>query len=330
MVAVAADDELITATRVRAALSAPIELLFAFYYVGKFGDRHPDGRFLLQEFDPDLAQRAHDFWPDAAGDFTELALFAHLSGTLFQESVAPLIAALDATAASVFEIPALPGEDPEDEAIIRRHILELRADPDRRAVYVQLVRDAWRVLEPEARSGLAAGRRAVSELNKRLAAMPWRSAIPEWATAWCTTSEPLLDPAADAGQLTIVPMFLNERGKFMLNMPGLSVLSYVPRAKPGEFRTPRELAETIATRHKVVSDPTRLQLLGTLIRRGATVGELASLYDLSQPTVSVHMKQLRESGLVWSERDGAQVVYRTDYSRLRELLGQAAKDLAPR
>jgi ArsR family transcriptional regulator len=124
-------------------------------------------------------------------------------------------------------------------------------------------------------------------------------------------------------------MFLNERGKFMLNMPGLSILSYVPRAKPDEFRTPRELAESIATRHKVVSDPTRLQLLGTLIRRGATVGELASLYDLAQPTVSVHMKQLRESGLVWSERDGAQVVYRTDYSRLRELLGQAAKDLAP-
>jgi ArsR family transcriptional regulator len=330
MVAVAADDELIAPTRVRAALSAPIELLFAFYYVGKFGDRHPDGRFLLQELDPDLARRARDFWPDAAGDFTELIPLAHFSGTLFDESAAPLVAALDATAARSFDIPGFPGEDPDDEAIIRRHILELRGDPARRAAYVELVRDAWRILEPESRTRLAAGRRAVAELNKRLASMSWRSAIPEWATAWCTTSEPLLDPAADAGQLTIVPMYLNERGKFMLNMPGLSVLSYVPRATPDEFRTPRELAESIATRHKVVSDPTRLQLLGTLIRRGATVGELASLYDLAQPTVSVHMKQLRESGLVWSERDGAQVVYRTDYSRLRELLGQAAKDLAPR
>jgi DNA-binding transcriptional ArsR family regulator len=159
--------------------------------------------------------------------------------------------------------------------------------------------------------------------------MQWRDALPEWAMAWCNQSEPYLDPAAEAGELVVAPMYINQRGKFILSMPGMTVLSYVPREKPGDSRTARDVAETIAARHKLVSDPTRLQLLGTLVRKGATISELADLYGLSQPTVSVHMKQLRESGLVLTEREGAQVLYRTDANRLRELLGDDAHSLTP-
>ena len=330
MVAVASHDELVTAsTRVRAALAAPVEILFALYFVGKFGERHPDARFVLEEKDPALAARAREFWTDASGDFTELIVFAYESATLFRETAKPFLAALESTAASNFPIPDFPGEDPRDAATIRHHILELRADADRRHDYVELMHRVWEVLEPDARANLPEGRRAISELNERLDRMPWRDAVPDWAIAWCTQSEPLLDPAADAGELAITPMYINQRGKFILGMPGMTVLSYVPREKQGDNRTSREVAEAIAARHKLVADPTRLQLLGTLVRRKATVGELADLYGLSQPTVSVHMKQLRESGLVATERDGAQVLYRTDATKLRELLGDDSHNLTP-
>jgi DNA-binding transcriptional ArsR family regulator len=329
MAAVASHDELITASnRVQAALSAPIEILFALYFVGKFGQRHPDARFVLDEKDPALAQQARDFWVDS-GDFTELIVFAHRSGTLFDESAEPFLRALPAAAAETFEIPDFPGEDPRDAATIRNHILELRTDAGRRADYVDVVRHAWAVLEPEARANIAEGRKAVADLDTRLARLHWRDALPNWSMAWCTQSEPYLDPAAEAGELVVAPMYINQRGKFIFSMPGMTVLSFVPREKPGDSRIVRDVAETIAARHKLVSDPTRLQLLGTLVRKSATVSELADLYGLSQPTISVHMKQLRESGLVLTEREGAQVLYRTDSARLRELLGDDAHSLTP-
>lgn len=324
MVAASSHDEQVsTLPRVRVQLSAPIEILFALYFLGKLGQRHPDARFFLEEQAPELARRARDFWPDAPGDFTESVVFAWASGTLFGDDSTEFLDRLEATAAADFQVPDFPGEDAEDAATIRRHILELRVDSHRRQNYVALLREVWAVLQPEGERKLMAGQRAATELTSRLASMPWREAIPDWAICWCTISEPLLDPAAERGELVVVPMYITDRGKFIFALPDVTLLGFVPGERPPDFKIARDTAEAIAARHKVVSDPTRLQLLGSLVKRGATVGELADMYELSQPTVSVHMKQLREAGLVRSVRDGAQVMYRTDAARLREILGDA-------
>jgi DNA-binding transcriptional ArsR family regulator len=64
----------------------------------------------------------------------------------------------------------------------------------------------------------------------------------------------------------------------------------------------RSRTESVARRLKAVADPTRLALLHVLATAPSTVGELALLFRLAQPTVSMHIKTLRESGLVRSER----------------------------
>ena len=64
----------------------------------------------------------------------------------------------------------------------------------------------------------------------------------------------------------------------------------------------RARTESVARRLKAVADPTRLALLHSLATAPSTVGELALLFRLAQPTVSMHVKVLRESGLVRSER----------------------------
>ena len=66
----------------------------------------------------------------------------------------------------------------------------------------------------------------------------------------------------------------------------------------------RARTESVARRLKAVADPTRLALLHSLATAPSTVGELALLFRLAQPTVSMHVKVLRESGLVRSERQG--------------------------
>jgi ArsR family transcriptional regulator len=61
----------------------------------------------------------------------------------------------------------------------------------------------------------------------------------------------------------------------------------------------------------VVSDPTRLRLLSLIAAKGEACAacDLVGDLDVSQPTVSHHLKVLRESGLVDSERRGRWVYY---------------------
>jgi DNA-binding transcriptional ArsR family regulator len=61
-----------------------------------------------------------------------------------------------------------------------------------------------------------------------------------------------------------------------------------------------------------VADPTRLALLHFVAGTPSTVGDLAVSFGLAQPTVSMHMKSLRESGLVRSERKDGRLQLRAD------------------
>jgi len=73
----------------------------------------------------------------------------------------------------------------------------------------------------------------------------------------------------------------------------------------------REQAERMAAVGKALSDPVRVQLVDVLRKHAGKVCvcELVPLFDLSQPTVSHHLKVLRAAGLVDSERRGLWAYY---------------------
>jgi ArsR family transcriptional regulator, arsenate/arsenite/antimonite-responsive transcriptional repressor len=83
----------------------------------------------------------------------------------------------------------------------------------------------------------------------------------------------------------------------------------------------REHAEGIAAIAKALADPVRLQLVDVLRKHAGKVCvcELVPLFDLSQPTVSHHLKVLREAGLVASERRGLWAYYYVIPDSLEEL-----------
>ena len=68
----------------------------------------------------------------------------------------------------------------------------------------------------------------------------------------------------------------------------------------------RRQAERMAQVAKALGDPIRLQLVDVLRKHAGTVCvcELTPLFDVGQPTVSHHLKVLREAGIVDSERTG--------------------------
>ena len=83
----------------------------------------------------------------------------------------------------------------------------------------------------------------------------------------------------------------------------------------------RHEAERIATIAKALGDPVRLQLVDVLRKHAGKVCvcELVPLFDISQPTLSHHLKKLREAGIVDSERRGLWAYYYVIPDALQEL-----------
>lgn len=73
----------------------------------------------------------------------------------------------------------------------------------------------------------------------------------------------------------------------------------------------RAEAERIAALARALGDPVRLQLVDVLRRHAGRVCvcELVPLFDVSQPTVSHHLRVLRKAGIVGSERRGLWAYY---------------------
>ena len=83
----------------------------------------------------------------------------------------------------------------------------------------------------------------------------------------------------------------------------------------------RERAIRMAAVAKALGDPVRLQLVDVLRRHAGRVCvcELVPLFDIAQPTLSHHLKVLREAGVVDSERRGLWAYYYVRSDALEEL-----------
>jgi ArsR family transcriptional regulator len=73
----------------------------------------------------------------------------------------------------------------------------------------------------------------------------------------------------------------------------------------------RDQARRLADVAKALGDPIRLQLVDVLRKHAGKVCvcELVPLFDIGQPTLSHHLKKLRDAGIVDSERRGLWAYY---------------------
>jgi ArsR family transcriptional regulator len=88
---------------------------------------------------------------------------------------------------------------------------------------------------------------------------------------------------------------------------------------------PRADADRLAETFKALADPTRVAIVNRLsAAETVCVCDLTSAFKLSQPTISHHLRVLREAGLVESERRGTWAYYRLvpeSIDQLRAVLG---------
>ncbi|OBB75679.1 metalloregulator ArsR/SmtB family transcription factor [Mycobacterium sp. 852014-52144_SCH5372336] len=94
-------------------------------------------------------------------------------------------------------------------------------------------------------------------------------------------------------------------------------------------------AADIAAKLKALSDPVRLRLFSLVASHAggeACVCDISSDFDVTQPTISHHLKVLKDAGLLASERRGSWVYYsvRTEtLMTLSSLLSTVADEAAP-
>ena len=70
---------------------------------------------------------------------------------------------------------------------------------------------------------------------------------------------------------------------------------------------------------KAIADETRMDILNLLLRHNYCVRALANELNLTEATVSQHLKVLREAGLLVGEKRGYFMHYNVEQSVLREL-----------
>jgi ArsR family transcriptional regulator len=91
-------------------------------------------------------------------------------------------------------------------------------------------------------------------------------------------------------------------------------------------------AEDLAQLFKAIADPMRLRLLSLIACHDggeSCVCDLTDAFDVTAPTVSYHLRILREAGLISSQRRGTWVYYRINpavMARMSEVLMPTGKD----
>jgi DNA-binding transcriptional ArsR family regulator len=78
-------------------------------------------------------------------------------------------------------------------------------------------------------------------------------------------------------------------------------------------------AATTSDSFNAVAEPRRRAILSLLAQQERPVGDIVLSLGLGQPSVSKHLRVLKDVGLVHVRRDGRQMLYRTNSEAIRPL-----------
>jgi ArsR family transcriptional regulator len=271
----------------------------------------------------DLADRVRNFWNDCSAEescFTEMQVLAQHADAVSVTDPDVLWSAVEEAVATVPLDLEMPSESPEDRAIYLDRLRRLRESPALLRSYLDLLEAVWAPVDAMWQQALPiieeAGRHVVAQYER---GRSLELLIPQGCDI---LRERLPDILAkvEVGQqpLLFVPCLFFGSSMY-LEVSGLITIG--TGVGQGDAAA-RAQTESVARRLKAVADPTRLALLHSLASAPSSVGELAVLFRLAQPTVSMHVKVLRENGLVRSQREGGRLRLSADAAAVELLLDE--------
>lgn len=317
---------------IRVIVSPLFETAFCLFVVGKAstGNR---GHWRQAWVDPfladnqELVERIRTFWGDGAPtEWGEVPLLVDAAGVSFESDPARAWGPMERVAAAGLRVPALPAEEEGIDRLLQKRIDTLAASAERRAQYFTLLRDMWAALTPWWEAG---GRDAAIRLAEQVRDDLARQSdplqvFPPNHFARRPGCGDLMEESFKRGIVVIVPLGLGGAGNALFAFPNVVLAAFGPDSEE-QRKARREDAEHAAAKYKLLSDPTRLMILASLVRTPQSITELAAFFELSQPTISVHVKMLREAGLLESAKVKGHTQYSAPADRLHEHLAEAER-----
>jgi DNA-binding transcriptional ArsR family regulator len=320
-------EEAIEAPQIRVSPSAPLELMWLLHCCAT---THPlkGGVSSLESLRLKFQSDLQALQQDGVCGATEIVVLAQRSGTLLDLDLDRFFASFDAAAQAGGEVPSLLSETGAERRAIRERLRRLQAEPRLRGRYRAILESVWKA----ARSGWETdGVEATAT-----AAAEWSRLLDEGADfrtllgrqhIWPGRPEldELADSAAEDGRLVLSPgWYFGEI--HMIELDGMVFLGRGVRTEDQEA-VRRETATRVAGRLKALADPTRLGILLWLAKHPASVTEIASHFELSQPTVSGHVQLLREAGLLEDRLAGRRSKLIVPRERLKGLIDDAESSM---
>jgi DNA-binding transcriptional ArsR family regulator len=269
----------------------------------------------------DLADRVRGFWGEGADEtcFAEMQVLAHHAGAMTETEPEAVWRAIERAVTTVPLDLDMPSETPEELERYIDRFRSLKESPELVRSYLDLLREVWAPVDDMWQQALP----LMTEAGRQVAAQFERThSLQPLVTHGCDTlrnrSSEILARVEAGTPLLFVPCLFFGSSMY-LEFPQLVVLG--TGIGQGDA-VARARTESVARRLKAVAEPTRLAILHSLATAPSTVGELALLFRLSQPTVSMHVKVLRQSGLVRSERVAGRLRLRADPAAVEALVAE--------
>jgi DNA-binding transcriptional ArsR family regulator len=275
-----------------------------------------------------VRERLDQLWGDGLAGCPELMYAAHLADCVLDDDPNRLFAWLEAAGKRSVADGAMLTEPDQERQHVKDRLRRLYDDSSARLVYSDILVEVWRlasgVWERDGRA-IAAG-----------ACVAWRAKL--------DTVESIEDlvpprhPLTRADQLGFEDLFTH-RNEFALSplyfcMSGGHVIDlgdFVHIAVPASDLLPvRKVRDAafVSDRLRVLAEPTRVHILIQLLSAPAGVMDVARSLRMSQPTVSGHLKTLRDAGLIQPRRFGTRTVMVASRKRIERLLEDARATIA--
>ena len=257
----------------------------------------------------------------------ELAILAHHGGILFSLDAEELLGRLEGLCAEAPADLRLASETARDREAMRARLARLRSSADARRAYVELMRDVWAAVRPDwVRNGRRSVEAAVAARREiQHHGAPWEEIARSNYRPGGRVLDDLVASLPRDGVVAVVPAYFAHLGS-LVDLPGTVMIGVRAEGSGAEARA---RTENLARRLKTISDPTRLAIVEVLRATPSTVGELAEIFSLAQPTVSNHVKILRDAGFVANASRGGRRELVLEHGTLDELLDHLEGMLDP-
>lgn len=323
---------------VTAQASPTVEFAYAYMtLLDPPQDTPPDWLAPLEQLAPEWLPALRGFWANTAPGILGFSFLNMICtyGYFPDSSTERFLHDLEHRLPDILALAQAQGQhirepDPQHRSVLeqvhREYVarLEELLDTERRMAFLGLLRAFWAYLEPD---WAAEGEQQAAEASqtfqaKYAAGGDVLAALPAHHFVRFESSVVQIRQAAAQRAVHVIPLYFCKAGGFVFDIPGKVFIGYGLQTDDHHQQLAGEVAAS-AGQLRALADPTRLMLLTLLAQKqrfDMSVTDLAEQLGVTQPTVSGHLKLMREAGFITLEKRGQKSLYRVQVDAVKDSL----------